>query len=124
MIRQELARAWARERVLGLLRDKVQAEILAGRRPSVDGSVLKLLWSMDRAAKGNLALALLGPAGALSGADAHDSGLWQTLFLNRFWASIGGGTDEVHRTMVGERALGLPAEPRVDRDVPFRDLAH
>jgi acyl-CoA dehydrogenase len=59
----------------------------------------------------------------LTGPDALRGGFWQTLLLNRFWASIGGGTDEIHRTMIGERALGLPAEPRVDRDVAFRDLA-
>ena len=114
--------AWTRERVLALLRDRVQADILSGRRPSVDGSVLKLLWSSDRAAKGELALTLLGPHGALAGADTYEHGFWQTLFLNRFWASIGGGTDEIHRTMVGERALGLPPEPRVDREMPFREL--
>ena len=104
-----------RERVLGLLRDRVQADVLAGRRPDVDGSVLKLLWSRDRAAKGELALALLGASGTLWADDAPANGEWQTLLLNRFWASIGGGTDEVHRTMVGERVLGLPAEPRADR---------
>ena len=81
-----------------------------------------VLWSRDRAAKGELAVALLDAGGMLSDDDAERGGFWQTLLLNRFWASIGGGTDEVHRTMIGERALGLPAEPRADRDVPFRDL--
>jgi alkylation response protein AidB-like acyl-CoA dehydrogenase len=121
--RQQLAAIWASERILSLLRDRLQADLLGGRTPEVDGSVLKVLWSRDRAAKGQLALALLGPRGTLAGADAPREGFWQTLALNRFWASIGGGTDEIHLTMIGERALGLPAEPHVDRDESFRALS-
>jgi len=121
VVRDRLAAAWGRERVLALLRDRVQFDVLAGRTPAIDGSVLKVLWSEDRAAKGELAVAMLGAAGTLWADDAPAGGAWQTLLLNRFWASIGGGTDEVHRTMIGERALGLPAEPRVDRTVAAND---
>jgi len=121
VVRDRLAGAWSRERVLGWLRERVQADVLADRAPGIDGSVLKVLWSQDRTAKGDLAVALLGAGGTLAGHDAPADGAWQTLMLNRFWASIGGGTDEVHRSMIAERALGLPAEPRVDRDTPFRE---
>ena len=47
---------------------------------------------------------------------------WHTLFLTAPSFSIRGGTDEIQRNIVGERVLGLPEEPRLDRALPFDQL--
>jgi alkylation response protein AidB-like acyl-CoA dehydrogenase len=115
MFRQRLADAYAREQILGYLRQRIQASVRAGKPPVVDGSVLKVLWAEARGDRAELGVALLGAGGALM-----DD--WPVMLLEKFSGTIGGGTSEVHRNMIGERALGLPAEPRVDRDVTYREL--
>jgi len=116
MFRQRLADAYAREQILRYLRERVQASVRAGNPPAVDGSVLKILWAEARGDRAELGVDLLGASGAL----LDD---WPVMLLEKFSGTIGGGTSEVHRNMIGERALGLPAEPRVDRDVTYRELA-
>jgi hypothetical protein len=65
--------------------------------------------------------ALLGPR------ITADTGEWGTYawtgqLLGAPGYRIAGGSDEVQRNIIAERVLGLPGEPRVDRDVPWRDV--
>jgi alkylation response protein AidB-like acyl-CoA dehydrogenase len=120
VIRQQLADHYAREKLLSLMGATIAASVRAGKPPAIDGSVMKLYIAENRRRSGHLAMELLGAAGT---ADTHLASNWAMESLHmRFSISIGGGTDEVHHNNLGERALGLPREPRADKDVPWKDV--
>ncbi len=66
--------------------------------------------------------AIIGTEALLEGPDHPEGDAANFLALNAYFTSIGGGTDQIQRNIIGERVLGLPREPEVDRDVPFRDV--
>ena len=120
--RERIGAAYVEERVLGLLQDRLREAILDGKRPDVDGSVLKILAGESRHRLAETAVWLQGSEGLLADGDAPETGHWQTQLLSRSLTTVGGGTSEVHRNGLGERVLGLPREPRSDRERPFREL--
>ncbi|ORX00108.1 acyl-CoA dehydrogenase family protein [Mycolicibacillus trivialis] len=65
---------------------------------------------------------IVGPESMLAGPEnpAGDGVTFRA--LNAYFTSIGGGTDQIQRNIIGERVLGLPKEPDPYRDSPFRDL--
>jgi alkylation response protein AidB-like acyl-CoA dehydrogenase len=65
---------------------------------------------------------LLGAESLLDGSSHPRADDANFLSLNAYFTSIGGGTDQIQRNIIGERVLGLPKEPEVDRDVPFRQV--
>jgi alkylation response protein AidB-like acyl-CoA dehydrogenase len=90
----------------------------AGRPPGPEDSGSKLRGTAMIKGLANLGMELEGAA-SLVGTDDPDE--WQSMFLMSPSLSIRGGTDEIQRNILGERVLGLPAEPRVDKDKPFTD---
>jgi alkylation response protein AidB-like acyl-CoA dehydrogenase len=121
--RQRLASAYTRLELLRYLGYRVRTALSRGEQPGPESSVLKLAYSQHVAGLGDLVVDLQGAAGTLSGGDARDGGIWQMQFLNQWMSRIGGGTDQVQRNIIAERVLGLPGEIRVDKDLPFRELA-
>ena len=65
---------------------------------------------------------IVGAEAMLQGPDHREGDAANFLSLNAYFTSIGGGTDQIQRNIIGERVLGLPKEPEVDRDIPFRDV--
>ena len=90
----------------------------AGKAPGPEDSGSKLRGTAMIKKFAQMDMQLEGAA-AVVGADDPDE--WQSLFLMSPSLSIRGGTDEIQRNILGERVLGLPTEPRVDKDRPFSD---
>lgn len=123
VLRQRVARAYTHGRILTYLGWRARTAVDQGRSPGPETSVIKLAHSLHQAELGELGLAVLGtPALELDYAALDDSP-WQVRFLAQWASRIGGGTEQVQRNIVAERILGLPREPRPDKDVPFREAA-
>ncbi len=122
VVRQELARMFTRFEVLRYLGYRVRTSAERGEPVGPESSVVKLAVSALYESGGDLVIALEGAAGMLSGEDAPFGGGFQDLFMGQWAPRLGGGTDQIQRNIIGERVLGLPAEPRLDKSMPFRDL--
>lgn len=123
VVRQELAAIYTEMQILKYMSFRVRSAVSRGDAPGPESSVMKLFLSEHLGRLGDLVTAVQGPAGTLIDADALDEGYWQSgSFLGQWSSRIGGGTDEIQRNTVGDKVLGLPAEPRVDKGVAFRDI--
>ena len=86
-----------------------------GETPGPENSIHKLVGSPLRQEMAALGVELQGQAGALMDAEYGAQSAW----LASPGMRLAGGTDEIMRNIIAERVLGLPAEPRVDKDLPF-----
>ena len=121
VIRQDLAQvvAW---RVLNRLNtQRAKAEMAQGTSSPIM-SLGKLAMSRILHEEARLRTRLLGPESLLQGPDHPRAEDANFLSLNAYFTSIGGGTDQIQRNIIGERVLGLPKEPETDRTIPFREV--
>jgi len=122
--RDALMRLWIEARVLQLTNRRAGAARAAGRSPGPESSIGKLFKSEHNQRLQAFAVGLAGMAStAWDGTGPRDfdaAGARTTRgFLRSRANTIEGGTAEVLRNILGERVLGLPREPQVDRDVPW-----
>ena len=121
--RQALVSAYIRSAVIRYLTYRIRSAVGQGHEPGPESSIMKLAFSQHASATGNLMMALIGAGGMLSDRSAPDEGRWPNEFIEQIAQRIGGGTDEIQRNTIGERVLGLPPEPRLDKLLTFRQLS-
>ena len=130
-MRDRLVRLWIEAETLRLTNIRAGQNRKAGN-PGPEGSIAKLRFAEVNMAIYELCVDLLGPDGQV-GFDyemrrAENLGLTgppgtsRKMFLRARANSIEGGTSEIQRNILGERVLGLPGEPRVDKDVPWSQV--
>jgi len=97
------------------------ADLARGGTPGPEGSLGKLKWTEGMRKMSDTVSAILGPR-LIADTGEWGTYAWGEHVLGAPGYRIAGGSDEVQRNIIGERVLGLPGEPRVDKDVPWRDI--
>ena len=123
-LRQRLAQAYIEDRIMQMTNRRSAARRRVGLPPRPEGSIAKLFYSEHTQRLQNLACDLEGAGGQAWSEDDR----WRR---NTAWSllrvaskTIAGGTSEIQRNILGERVLGLPKEPDLDRDVPWSEVRH
>ncbi|MGH3362712.1 MAG: acyl-CoA dehydrogenase family protein [Nocardioides sp.] len=114
VIRDRLARSKVELEVMRLNALRGLSAAVAGEGSSSGGgaaSIAKLVWANWHRDLGELAMQVAGPGGLTVGAP-YDLDRWQRLFLFSRADTIYGGSDEIQRSILAERVLGLPREPK------------
>jgi len=121
VLRQDIARVIAYKRLNALNTARAKADLAQGTSSPVM-SLGKLAMSRILHEEARVRTAILGAGSLLEGPEHPRAEDANFLTLNAYFTSIGGGTDQIQRNIIGERVLGLPKEPEVDRDIPFRQV--
>lgn len=112
LLRQRLAEAWSGLRILRYN----SLRILSGSQDGAlrrEAMIYKLCWANWHVELGKLAMDVLGAEAELLEDGPYQLGRLQAMFLFSRSDTIYGGTNEIQRNIIAERALGMPREPRV-----------
>jgi len=121
VIRQEIARLYTLEQVNAWNAMRAKSQSGPGAASPL-ASLGKLAFSRIVHTGVALTTRLLGAEALLDGDSSPAAAEVNRSAFAAYVTSVGGGTDQIQRNIIGERLLGLPEEPETDRDVPFRDV--
>ena len=111
---------YVHQRVEALLNQRA-AELADDGTPGPEGSLGKLMWTEGMTKVSGAAAGMLGPRICADGGE-RGTWEWREHLLGAPGYRIAGGSDEIQRNIIGERVLGLPGEPRVDKATPWKDV--
>lgn len=126
VLRQRLAALYIEHELLRLIRLRTVTARINGQPPGAEASVRKIMADEHGQAIMGLAKDLAGPGGMLSdrGPQGAEAELWHYGFLFSPALTVGGGTGEVQRNIVAERALGLPHDADVEQGQTWSESRH
>lgn len=122
-VREKLADWFVQTEGLKYTRYRTITRLSRGQAPGPETSIAKLVSAPKLQDIASFGIDLLGMAGAVAEPEVAPMDAWfQQALLYAPGSRIAGGTDEILRNIIAERVLGLPADVRVDKDVPFNEL--
>ena len=121
-VQEKIAEIYVRSQGLKFTKFRGITALSRGQNPGPESSIIKYVAANKLQDILSFGLDLIGMAGPEMGPDTPLAGAFQEALLYSPSSRIAGGTDEIMKNIIAERVLGLPQDPRVDKNVPWRDI--